>query len=393
MSTVDKSFPPDPGLPDLPHQSEISLLLALADPWLDAAGAGRLHRSIAELTAEVDWSWIFHQGAKHRVLPLIGFNLRKFRLYWSETGETEIIPDHWVYTSVFEGNRVRNAGLSGELARVLAALNASGVPYAVRKGLPLCERFFPDPGMRRTSDFDLLVAPSTVQAAGEVLAELGYSQALLQADGTLRPYDRATQAFWRLHVNNSLPYIRPTDAPGVEAFFIDLCLSVLPGRDRRVTGSVEFLERSVPAVVAGVAARVLEPADELLDLCQHLYKEADTGYYIELGRDIALSKFIDVVSAVRAAGDDVLSVFADRAVHYGVGRNAYFALFHAAQLYPGVVPDWLLDRLTPGGDAAYLDEYGHLEGNVRSWHQGFLERAFDTRRANRMEGGSSVPVH
>ncbi|MFI5482060.1 nucleotidyltransferase family protein [Streptomyces rubiginosohelvolus] len=372
------------------HSIDIGVLLALADPCLTEEGAEELRRTMTEHATGIDWSWLLDQGSRHRVLPLMGYNIKTFRLYWAESGE-DLMPNHWVYTSVYEGNRLRNEALAKELAALLRSFNDSGIPYAVRKGLLLAERFYPDLGTRRVSDFDILVTAADARALAAPLQELGYVQGVLHADARIRPYQRSTEAFWRLHVNNALPYVKKTTEPGLAAFIVDLCLSVLPGRESRTVGSEEFLARSVPATTCGVPTRALGPADELLDLCQHLYKEADTSFYIASSQDIALSKFIDVVRALRDADEATLTAFVDRAHHYDVARNVYFALVHTAELYPGTVPGWVEERLRPE-DLSYLDEYGNLEGNVRTWQHGFLQRAFDSRRVERMEGGSSVPL-
>ncbi|KOG08199.1 hypothetical protein ADK35_42010 [Streptomyces viridochromogenes] len=370
----------------------MGLFIALSDPWMHQAGAERLRKTLVERRGDIDWEWVVNQGVRHRTLPLIGYNVKKFRLYRSTLGDIELIPNHWVFTSVFEGNRRRNEELRAEFGRILAALNETGVRYAIRKGPLLCERLFPDPGARRTNDFDLLVTSAGAREVSAMLADQGYKQGLLSTDGQVRPYKRSTRAFWGLHVNNALPFIKATTASGVEAFLVDLCLSILPERDRRVVGSEEFLARAVPVVSCGVDAFALSPADELLDLCQHLYKEADASFYISAGRDIALSKFIDVASAVALADQDTLTTFVERAKHYDIVRNVYYAISHTAEFYRDVVPAWLVEQLRPEGDLSYLDEHGHLEGNVRSWQSGFVERAFGSDRTSAVEEGGSVPL-
>ncbi|MDX3225241.1 nucleotidyltransferase family protein [Streptomyces sp. ME19-01-6] len=371
---------------------DIDLLIALSDPWMCRDGAEQLRKVLLKRRGDIDWDWITNQAVRHRTLPLIGFNVKKFRLYRSVSGDVELIPNHWVLTCVFEGNRRRNEELGAEFGRILTALNEAGITYAIRKGPLLCERLFPDPGARRTNDFDLLVTPSGAREVSTVLLEQGYKQGLLAVDGEVRSYQRSTQAFWGLHINNALPFIKATSVPGVEAFLVDLCLSVLPERERRAAGSEDFLARAVPTVSCGVDAFALSPADELLDLCQHLYKEADSSFYIAAGRDIALSKFIDVASAVRLADQDTLATFVERARHYEMVRNVYYAIAHTAKFYPDVVPAWLVEELRPEGDLSYLDEYGHMEGSVHSWRSGMVERAFGPDRSSVVEGGGGIPV-
>jgi hypothetical protein len=68
----------------------------------------------------------------------------------------------------------RVARLLGELAEILAALQAAGVAALPLKGSLLATRYYPEPGLRPMNDLDLLVRPEDEPRALAALAELGY---------------------------------------------------------------------------------------------------------------------------------------------------------------------------------------------------------------------------
>ncbi len=366
-------------------------LLALADPRMDEAQALSVRQLLSERGEQLDWAWINDQAARHQVMPLIGWNIGRYRLHLPLSGTVKSIPHRWLALTSFAGNQQRNLALRDEFRIILDAAQQAGIPHAVRKGLVLAQRFYPDPGARRMTDLDVLVRRGDIPAFGDLLADLGFTQGRLTDTGAVKPFERSTRAFWALNVNNALPFVKGSELPHVERFEVDLCFDLVPaagpGAEER-TGT--FLERAVPVSACGISTRRLANPDELLDLCVHLYKEADARHYIALGRDLALSKFLDVASCARAQSTAELEAVAAAALEFNVGHAVYFALRHTAELFPDAVPGRLLDRLRPD-DPGVLDEFGHLEGKPVRWESSFRDRLFRTDRRERAGRGGLLP--
>ncbi|MFB7947450.1 nucleotidyltransferase family protein [Kitasatospora phosalacinea] len=375
------------------HRLHSDTLLRLADLSLTEQGARRLHATLNDRRHELDWAWLVHQGARHQVLPLIGFNVKRFRLHQPVDGDADLVPYRWLLTSALEGNRQRNEALRAEFARILTAARDLGVAHAVRKGPLLCEHLYPDPATRRMSDLDLLVSKEGAEALGEALGELGYVQGRLSGDGTsVEAFSRSTRKFWSMYVSNALPFVKPASHPYVEVFALDLCLDLTPAAgDGAAERTAEFLSRTVPVVTCGVPSRRLAPEDELLDLCVHLHKEADARHYIALGQDLALSKFIDVACTVARSTPDVQERFAARVAELGVRESVFFALYYARELYPALVPVELVDSVRPS-DSRVLDEYGYLDGRPSAWRSTFRERLFSSGRSSEANDARSLPL-
>src|SRR5689334_9914048 len=76
------------------RRADIDLLVALSNPWLCRDDAEQLRKVLVKHRGDIDWDWIINQAVRHRTLPLIGFNIKKFRLYRSASGDVETIPNH-----------------------------------------------------------------------------------------------------------------------------------------------------------------------------------------------------------------------------------------------------------------------------------------------------------
>ncbi|MFJ6213762.1 amino acid adenylation domain-containing protein [Streptomyces sp. NPDC092296] len=381
QTTADTS-----AIDDLPPH--FRLLLELARPRLSARRTAEVRR-LASLP-DLSWGDLLEAAARHKVLPLIGRHVDRYRLDRKQ-GDTAGFPYPWVFVSAYLGNRVRNQALSDEFGRVFDELRAAGLRFAVRKGFSLGEGEYHDPALRRIADLDVLLARADAPAAHEVLTRLGYVQGSLADDGErIEPYSRETQLFWRMNLSNQLPYRRAAGRPDVTDFNVDICHDIFQKKSGVSADAAELLDRVVPTVLCGTRAWVPAPDDRLLDLCSHLHKEATSLHFVEDKQDLQLSKFLDL-SLVAAAFDDAQwERFLGRVREYGAESIVYYALHFTTLLYPRSVPARVLDAVRPA-DTGYLEEYGTLDGQTARWEEGFFQRLFDSGR-HRAGTVSNVPL-
>jgi hypothetical protein len=368
----------------VPH---VRLLLELDRLRLDAQRV-RAVRALAG-DPDLDWGAFLDLAARHRLLPLVGRHVHRHRLDRRVHDGALAFPYPWLFASAYLGNRHRNQALCDEFGPLLADLTAAGVPYAVRKGFALVESVYHDAGVRRINDLDLLVERADAPLVDEVLRRYGYTQGQLAVDGDrIEAFDDATRMAWRMRMNNQLPYRKPGYRPDVSDFNVDLCHGIFP-RGGRVDAPVsELLARARPAVLCGAPSLVLEPADFLLDLCAHLYKEATSAAFVREGLDLQLSKFLDVSLFAGSLEEAAWDRFTERALGYAVGAGVYYALHFTTVLHPGTIPERVLAALRPE-DLGYLDGFGAPEGLDGRFSQDFIARLFDPGR--RREAGAAEP--
>jgi hypothetical protein len=394
MSTDTDVLPPwvSPALAHL--RSEARLLLALSQLDPDTETLAWCRQLLAEQGPTLDWGFFVDQAARHKVLPIVAKHIIDHRLDRVH-GQPNPVPYGWLYTYVYEANRARNQALAVEFGAVLRAMSEAGVRYAVRKGPVVLERLFVDPGLRRMSDLDLLVERHDAAAAGEVLVEMGFSQGQIAPEGdALQGFSRRTQLFWRANVSNELPYLKVTnDLPFVGHLDVDICLDIFQKLSESAVDVGELLERRVELPLCGEpVAYALSPADQFIDLCAHLHKEAASLFYVARGSDIEILKFLDIaLSCQELTAEGGWPAVRARADEYNAARSVYYALHHTALLYPRAVPVAQLDHYRPD-DCGFIDEYATFDGKAERWDRTFVDRVFDPSRTALVKGTSAVPL-
>lgn len=210
-----------------------------------------------------------------------------------------------------------------QLAAVVGALAGRGVSPVLLKGAHLAFGVYPDPGVRPMCDLDLLVERDAVLAAVQVLDGLGYAP--------IRPYD--------LHAEMALlHHLPPYAKPGCH--HVEIHWALVRAEEPYHIDTAALLARSRPAAIAGLSARVLDPADLLLHLCVH----AAAADRLAGG----LRPLADVVEVLRAMRDDPsLAEARSRATAWGAGRCLNLVLSLCAELIPGALPPGLPAALDP----------------------------------------------
>ncbi|HEX6681681.1 MAG TPA: nucleotidyltransferase family protein, partial [Candidatus Limnocylindrales bacterium] len=326
-------------------------MLSVAVPRWGADGEAAL-KKLLEARQPMDWAYFLDQALRQQVVSMVGRNLSRHL-----PKDKVIVPHLWIYSAAYEANARRNRSLFTEFGRILAELNRHKVRHAVRKGPSLCALVYDDPGMRWMNDLDILIERGSLEDAIGVLVDLGYAQGVLSANGSrVVAYERKTKLFWAVHLNNALPFVKPTTDPEVQSFEVDLCLDLFQKRSSGRIDVGEVLDRARPTVICGERSFALSPLDQLIDICLHLYKEATSYLSISRGRDLNLLRFIDVTESLRATPPGDLARLPRYAQNVGAQRELYYVLYHASLLYPHAVPDDLLELLEPQ-DRSYLDEY------------------------------------
>jgi hypothetical protein len=380
-------------VPPLPEWTspEAALLVKLSRPSLTESEAEYCRNVLEEHRKNFDWGFFVDQAGRHKVLPLIGRNIHEHFLHRSDQG-APLIPYRWLYGAAYTTNRRRNEALTVEFTAILSAIASTDVRFAVRKGLVLAETLYGNYGLRRMVDLDILTERRDVQRIGAVLENQGYRQGRRSKDGTsIEEFDRSTRAYWRLNVNNELPYMKISDLMEVDYFAVDLCTDLSQRKTETVLPTSELLDRRVEVRLGGGSSFALAPEDQFIDLCLHLYKEATSRYYIETGVDLQLLKFLDVAlsnAAIVSQGGWRQTL--QRIHHYQATAGVYYAMYHAGLLYPEYFSEFQFVDLSIE-DHDFLDDYGTLDGQVGRWRNSFQRRLFSTERRDTVDGKTTVP--
>lgn len=131
-------------------------------------------------------------------------------------------------------------------AEMLGVLNSAGIPFIVLKGASLGELVYPQPTLRHTGDVDVLLRERDLARGTAAFLRLGWRQlneGVFPSPIHLPPVVHPNGLPIELHRRLLIPYYRLPDD--------------------------KLWARSRPARIAGVAARILSPADDLLHVISH----------------------------------------------------------------------------------------------------------------------------
>jgi len=165
-----------------------------------AAGAARVHA----LAAAADGERLEQLARAQSLLPLVAARLRE--------AAPSLVPDVLGERAAGITQETRHWGVAVEVMteRLAGALERSGIPAIALKGPIMARELYGDPGLRITSDIDLLVCRADFMRAVEILSDQGYSaESMVDWAGGLplfeatlnpaEPWSPSVDLHWRLH--------------------------------------------------------------------------------------------------------------------------------------------------------------------------------------------------
>ncbi len=153
---------------DFQFTPEAELLLACCANPLAAQAAPRV---LELLHQPIDWDAACRLACRHRVAPMFYRSL--------SSNCADLIPAAVLERLKREFNRnlLRARYLTGELVRLMRALESNGIEALAYKGPALALMLYGDVALRQFADLDVLVRDSEVGKAAQVLAGQGYARA------------------------------------------------------------------------------------------------------------------------------------------------------------------------------------------------------------------------
>lgn len=304
-----------------------------------------------------DWDGLIRQARGHGVAPLLYVILQS---HLEADGAADALPPAMVEAMQTLKAIYRQATLlamqrTGELGRLLDALNQADVCPVVFKGASLAHTLYPSPACRLMGDIDLWVTHDEMPAAIAMLEDLGYQ---------FREKERRPHALTR-HTDGEVQMLPGKMGQGL----VELHWGVFPG---------EWLARAAAVDRASVRSRLTQSA--LLD--RPVLRMAPEDGLIQLILHISINHQMSV-NALRSLLDVALfsrqeldwSVVAERARRWQVAAAVGLTLDLARQIFDlpplpgpvqGLVPAGVQRRLLERfiSPQAILQGY-HLAGDRR----------------------------
>jgi hypothetical protein len=321
------------GTPNEALSPELGALVTLVRPECTAERAVSLIR---------DTPGLFDAARRHQMVPLV---------YDRWAGELEAVLragefEHWRQGFLWLLSLCHSR--RAEMARVLVALEAAGIPVVVVRGLWLAESVYADPVQRTHVDVDIIVPLEAASGVAPVLEARGYSlrdeSSLMQAQREARELPAGQYDSWG-------SWTRAFAA----GLFVDVDVHVglplvhahwWPYR----AAAAAVMAHAEPWELLGATARCLNPHYALLAQCENIARHSVGGTPVE----DQLIRYHDLrLLLPRLTSADWDEFVADaRALRMGL--PAWLILERAAALWDMALPAGLRERLGVGGAALAL---------------------------------------
>ncbi|MBS5724707.1 MAG: nucleotidyltransferase family protein [Clostridiales bacterium] len=201
---------------------------------------------------------------------------------------------------------------------VAEILESSGAEYALLKGAYLCDLY--PAGCRTANDVDILTEGKWLTPIGQALAKAGFRQGRMR-NREFIPATREDVICAKMLRGETMPYILEVNFPYMQYLEVDLNFSL----DYKNTAD-PALHAFVHSTKMHGACRILDSVHFLLHLCAHLYKEATTYPWVQMGRDMSLYKFCDLYLLLYTYTLQDYDLLGEKAKEYGMLSQCYYAL-------------------------------------------------------------------
>lgn len=221
------------------HAAEIELLLLCARTGLQPETGQRVQSILA---AGIDWEFLLNSAARHGLMPLLYWNLKKIG--------SAAIPQPYLQQlqTRFEQNAQQNLLLTQELVRLLKQFEQQSITALPFKGPLLAATVYGNLALRHITDLDILVPEK----------EFSQAIALLQTGG----YELRIDVPWESHLTRQNGF-----------YNVDLHSSIAPRHLSYSLSLQEVWQSTAPVLFGGITVASLEPEMQLFMLCLHGTKD------------------------------------------------------------------------------------------------------------------------
>ena len=287
--------------------------------------------------------------------------------------------------TVYESDKIKTQSFKKELSRLCEMFHSVDFKYAFLKGALLAS-IYPE-GLRTSNDYDILVNKENITEVSDILKKNGFRQGNVRNDIFI-PADRREIISSRMNRGETVPFIKDIGMPFMKYSEIDINFSI----DFKATGSENIVGRllaDAEALIYTDTGNLLSLSREvfLIHLCTHIYKEAATYKWVEMGRDLSLYKFVDIYLYCCEFMDGHLAgALQNKIKEFKLQRECYFAFYNTRLLFniKNAFLDELLDRICPENTDFMKLIYKPDEDKYYCYDESFTEWIFISGRRNKL---------
>jgi hypothetical protein len=358
-------------LPDQSLGPEWTILELLARGVVDDA-----EREIRDLLLAdtLNWGELLEQALRHKMLPMLAYHVISAGLRFDVP--TSI---YMHLESALEWNRSQIEVFRRETVRVAQGLASRGIHFVVTKGMAFESTLYGGLGTRHMNDIDFMIAPRDREAVMNVMRELGFQPFFEWAKDP-----RREEISSRLNPDHLPKLARDIDQPGIRTIQVDVANSLTWTKSPFDVPVEEALEHRIEQPVSGmlgVSLPCFRPVYQFLFTVLHLFREAWLQKFVDLGNDVSLMKFGDVIRLVERDRNELIDGELRRTMDaHKVTHPVAWVLRHLDETFHTRALKLL--ALEKHGDEELLASQMQSSGYVGAWGQSMRERLRSKSRSS-----------
>jgi hypothetical protein len=329
------------------------------------------------IKAGLDYPYVLGQLLFNRVGGAAYYTLDKLSLLGKMNREFKN-----TLKTIYDTNVIKSESLKKSLNYLGEIFKDAGFPYALLKGSYLVNLY--PIGLRTSNDIDILSNFDDSTKISKLLLENGFVQGNVR-NGEIVKATRAEIISSQINRGETVPFVKEINLPYMRFLEIDVNFSLdfKPERNKSIVG--KLLENAVPNIkTVGGTLFTLSPADFLIQLCVHLYKEASVYSWVEFGRDQGLYKYLDIYLFILTFPDTIASAsLAEKIKAFEIEKECFYALNGARELFSScdtLELNILLNAIKPQ-DTGFLNEIiSPADNKIYRYDVGFKDWIFCGKR-------------
>ncbi|MDY6971712.1 MAG: nucleotidyltransferase family protein [Thermodesulfobacteriota bacterium] len=320
-------------LNEWPLSPEESLLILASKIKLDADDSARME---VVVNGALDWSVVMRYADALGMNPLLYKHLSQMKSAFPVPEDVMRL-----LKKRYRRESIRNLRIYGQLNQILEALNRSGSPIILLKGILLAKWVYGDIGLRPMNDIDILCRQEDAHTLRSTLVGLGYTEKTIYQG----PLQQSILAEESMH----LP---PFHKPGF--FMVEVHTNLFTGTCDDFSAMKMLWDNAVPLELYGKLIHCLSPEYQLLYLSIHLYRHI-------IRAQLNLFWFCDIHEFIGAHKNEInWEGFWSMADSLGEGSNVETLFDLLARHWNTQVPEKLL--FSRGGDIGKLNLRAIIRG-------------------------------
>jgi Uncharacterised nucleotidyltransferase len=359
-------------LPDQSLGPEWTILELLARGLVDDAERQMVRDLL--LADTLNWGELLEQALRHKMLPMLAYHVISADLRFD--APTSI---YMHLESALEWNRWQIEVFRRETVRVAQGLAISGIHFVVTKGMAFESTLYGGLGTRHMKDVDFMIAPRDREAVMNVMRELGFQPFFEWAKDP-----RREEISSRLNPDHLPKLARDIDQLGNRTIQVDVANSLTWTKSPFDVPVEEALEDRIEQPVSGmpgVSLPCFRPIYQFLFTVLHLFREAWLQKFVDLGNDVSLMKFGDVIRLVERDRNELIDGELQRTMDaHKVTHPVAWVLRHLDETFHTRTLELL--ALEKRGDEELLASQMQSSGYVGAWGQSMRERLHSKSRSS-----------